>query len=482
MKSSLCKFAIIVFIGFCAFLPAPALASQCADPSNCFIIRASSPSQVNGILNRHGLHLVDEAHPDKPQIFLAEGPAGVSPLTTLLGLLTDPKISFAESAQVASISEDDDTAILDSVELAEVDQSYTGVVENEDFVSDLWAGYADQPAAGIVRLPETHALPFEEARGTGQVAIIDTGVDPDHPLLQGALVTGYDFLTDQLGIPSEWSALDPATRDVDKQDLEAAADQSYTGVVEGDGVLVSEDVGTRIVVDQSYTGVVEGKDLPAAFGHGTMVAGIVRLVAPGAQIMPLRAFDGDGTGRVWDVVKAVYFATLTGADVINMSFSLDSHSEALADAINFAKLLGVVCVSSTGNQGTANLTYPAALGNVIGVASTDDQDQLSAFSNFGLGLATLAAPGEAIVTLYPGGFYAAAWGTSFSSAFVAGTVALLNEQVEVLGFPVLQTVNFALAELALQSSAYNPDPANLDDWGAGRLDARGAFDNGLLGN
>ena len=182
---------------------------------------------------------------------------------------------------------------------------------------------------------------------------------------------------------------------------------------------------------------------------------------------------------MWDIVKGIYLATLAGADIINMSFSVDEHSEMLANAVNFAKILGAVCVSSTGNQGTANLTYPAALGNVIGVASTDNQDQLSAFSNYGLGLATLAAPGEGVITLFPGGLYAAAWGTSFSAGLVSGSLALLNEWRWFFGHPYLRTVNFALGEMALQDSAYNPTGA--DDWGAGRLDARAAFANGLVG-
>jgi len=71
------------------------------------------------------------------------------------------------------------------------------------------------------------------------------------------------------------------------------------------------------------------------------------------------------------------------------------------------------------------MVYPASLANVLGVASTDDADHRSAFSNFGPDVATVAAPGEGIVTTYLDGAYAAGWGTSFSGALVSGGAALL---------------------------------------------------------
>ena len=484
------RITIITLLALSA-LPVAAWAG-CADPGNCFLVRVPTGSHVATVLQSHGLQFVDDAHPNMPQVFMAEGPAGVSPATTLQNLVADSLVGGAETAAIASLSEDDTDAVLESVPLAAAtDLNLAGAYDGPSaahFNATAWNGYLDQTAATLLRLDETHSLGHVEAQGTGVVAVIDTGVDPDHPLLQGALVAGYDFLEREYGIPSEWDALDPAERQDAIDDLTYAADQSTSGILEGTAVGRDSDTGTGVeiildqsfdvIVEQSFDVIVEG-GLPAAFGHGTMVAGLVRLAAPGAQIMPVRAFDGDGTASVFDIVKGIYFATLAGADVINMSFSVDQHSEILANAVNFAKLLGVVCVSSTGNEGTAHLTYPAALGNVIGVASTDNQDQLSAFSNYGLGLATLAAPGEGVITLFPGGLYAAAWGTSFSAGLVSGTIALLNEWRMFFGNPYLRTVNFALGEMALVGSAYNPTGA--DDWGAGRLDSREAFANGLIG-
>lgn len=483
----------IMIIAILALFVLPIAAwAGCTDSANCFLVRVPNGNHVAAVLQSHGLQFVDDAHGSMPQVFLADGPAGVSPATTLQNLIADGLVVGAETAALAALSENDDDAVLESVPLAGVSDlnlpgAYNGPAVAH-FNATAWSGYLDQTAATLLRLDETHGLSHSEAQGTGVVAVIDTGVDPSHPLLQGALVNGYDFLKHEYGIPSEWDALDPTDRQDAIDDLTFAADQSFGGIVEGSGVSWDGDTETGVeiildqsfggIVEQSFGGIVENSDLPSGFGHGTMIAGLVRLTAPGAQIMPIRAFDGDGTASVFDIVKGIYFATLAGADVINMSFSVDEHSEILAHAVNFAKLLGVVCVSSTGNEGTANLTYPAALGNVIGVASTDNQDQLSAFSNYGLGLATVAAPGEGVITLFPGGLYAAAWGTSFSAAFVSGTVALLNEWRVFFGNPYLRTVNFGLGEMALVDSAYNPTGA--DDWGAGRLDSRVAFAYGLI--
>jgi len=147
-------------------------------------------------------------------------------------------------------------------------------------------------------------------------------------------------------------------------------------------------------------------------------------VAPTALIMPLKAFQADGTSNLFDILRAIYYAVDRGARVINMSFSTEQRSAEMRRAINYAVSRGVICVSSTGNNGARLRVYPAAFGNVLGVGSTSNRDARSTFSNFGADV-TLAAPGEGIITTYPGGHYAAAWGTSFSAAFVSGGAALL---------------------------------------------------------
>jgi subtilisin family serine protease len=160
-----------------------------------------------------------------------------------------------------------------------------------------------------------------------------------------------------------------------------------------------------------------------------MVAGLVRLVAPTAQIMPLTAFTADGAGDLFDVVRAIYYAVDHGANVINMSFSLQDWSAELVRAVNYANEHDVVCVASAGNSGEETLVFPSAFRHVIGVGSSNNLDRRSAFSNYGNGLVRLSAPGEELITSFPGGRYAAVSGTSFSAALVSGGAALLEQLV-----------------------------------------------------
>jgi subtilisin family serine protease len=236
------------------------------------------------------------------------------------------------------------------------------------------------------------------------VAIIDTGVDP-HPAFQSVLLPGYDF-----------------TRNRDGGSERSDVNQSTMAILDGNPGFVNQS--TMAILDQSTMAILDGPEY-AAFGHGTMVAGVVHLTAPRARILPLKAFKSDGSGYASDVLRAIYKAVSQNADVLNMSFSFATRSRELENALNYATSRGIVAVASTGNNGQRINVYPAALSNVIGVASTTDWDTLSNFSNYGPTVAWIAAPGEAIVSTYPFGSYAAAWGTSFSTPFAAGTAALL---------------------------------------------------------
>jgi subtilisin family serine protease len=271
--------------------------------------------------------------------------------------------------------------------------------------STVRRGYLEQPAAHIVGVPSAQSA-FNVA-GSGIVAVIDTGVDTAHPVLQGVLLPGYDF-----------------TRNRSGADERGDVTQSTTAVVDGTGTAI---------VEQSTTAVIDGgrantlnQPKYRGFGHGTMVAGVVHLVAPKALIMPLKAFHADGTGYASDVIRAIYYAANHRADVLNMSFSFTSPSLFLQTALTYANLTGAVAVASAGNSGQQTLVYPAAYQSlVMGVASTTNDDALSAFSNYGSRLVWVGAPGEGVVTLYPYGTYAAASGTSFSTPFVSGAAALL---------------------------------------------------------
>jgi subtilisin family serine protease len=268
-------------------------------------------------------------------------------------------------------------------------------------------GYVRQPAYQILGLAEAQSA-YNATGKNITVAVIDTGVDPTHPVLSPVLLPGYDFTRNRAG---------GSERDDVNQSTMTVLDEGKPGWV---------NQSTMAVLDQSTMTVLDGPEY-RAFGHGTIVAGIVHLTAPEAKIMPMKAFRADGSGVLSDVLRAIYESTHDGAKVINMSFSFDTNSKELAKSIEYATGRGVVAVSSAGNDGQKVDVYPASLSTVMGVASTTDWDTLSSFSNYGTSVAWIAAPGEAIVSTYPLGTYAAAWGTSFSAPFASGAAALLAE-------------------------------------------------------
>jgi subtilisin family serine protease len=326
-----------------------------------------------------------------------------------------PEISPLLAPQVAAlgveaIEVDLPVAVASDEEGWGADQATAGVLDQlwdqtpvSYFGAPGWESYIHQPAADIVRLGETQCT--LGATGSTTVAVIDTGIDPGHSTLAPFLTGGYDF-----------------TRDVPGGDEKADVDQATAGVLDG---IYTLNNATIAVLDQATAGVLDDSRY-SHFGHGTMVAGVVHLVAPTATIMPLKAFGADGQGYTSDILRAIYYAMHNGAKVLNMSFSRPTSSAELARAIGSATEAGLIAVASAGNDGQAVLKYPAAYDNVMGVASTANDDTRSTFSNYGSSLVWVAAPGEAIVTTFPWGSFAAAWGTSFSAPFVSGTAALLT--------------------------------------------------------
>lgn len=233
-----------------------------------------------------------------------------------------------------------------------------------------------------IGLPDAH-LRLAPHLGDGvTVAVLDTGVDLDHPAFEGRLVPGWDF-------------------------------------VDGDDRPDDEPGGS-------------------AHGHGTGVAGLVLQVAPRARIMPVRVLAADGLGDTDDVAKALDWAVAHGADVVNLSLGAVQESAVLEAMVKFAAKEGVYLVASTGNRGQEAVSYPAAhsdaAGDIgkrfLGVGSVDGEDVKSRFSNYGKGLRVMA-PGESLFTAAPDGGLSYWTGTSFAAPLVSGSVAL------ALGEPTL---------------------------------------------
>jgi hypothetical protein len=300
--------------------------------------------------------------------------------------------------------------------VADVELNYerrATAVPNDPLYAKGAQGYLD-----TLRLPA--AWDLQKASTSHVVAILDTGVDSDHPDLAAQLVAGRD-------------------------------------VVHGDGW--AED-------DQ---------------GHGTMVAGIaagraddgagVAGVAWRGAIMPVKVLDNEGSGWDADVATGITWAADHGADVINLSLGGAGASDVLEEAVAHARAQGSVVVAAAGNDSSPERHYPAATDGVLAVAATDWSGDLAYFSNHGAWI-DLAAPGMGLTSSTRAGD-GGAWtphldGTSFSSPVVAGAALLVHAQNP--------TWTPAQIEARLLASALDAGPAGTDAfYGRGVVDPTAAL-------
>jgi subtilisin family serine protease len=341
-----------------------------------------------------GCNVVQAIGDPQGQLFVVKFPSLLNPILAILKLNLQLGIASVEIDQVVN-TQAAYAGPAPSYLTDETPTSYYGAT--------VWHGYVAQPATQLIRTSTTQSA--YQVTGSGvTVAVIDTGVDPTNPVLKNLLVSGYDFTRNTAG-------------GSEKSDVTTSPDLSQAQTAQVNQRTVA-------VLDQRTVAVLDGTSY-SAFGHGTMTAGIVHLVAPQAKIMPLKSFNANGSGYDSDILRAIYYAVKNGAKVINMSFDYSSYSPELANAIKYANNNGVVSVASAGNDGQQVAVYPGALPSVIDVASTSNSDIQSTFTNYGAPPVWIAAPGEGVVTTYPWGTYAAGWGTSFSTPFVSGTAALM---------------------------------------------------------
>ena len=253
------------------------------------------------------------------------------------------------------------------------------------------------------------------------IAVLDSGVDVEHPDLAARIVRGYDFVNND-----------------DNADDDA--------------------------------------------GHGTHVAGIAAAIsnngigiaglAWNANIMPLKILNQSGVGTSSDLVRAICWAVTEKADIINMSLGGPFASHTVHTAVDYAASQGIVLFAAVGNhyQRGNPIVYPAAYKSVIAVAATDRHDLKAGFSNTGT-YVDIAAPGVDIISTYTRAdqsIWASASGTSMSSAFAAGLAALILSVDPDLSPNQLKTViTDSVVDLG------SPGRDNL--FGYGRIDAAAAL-------
>src|SRR5260370_6009000 len=227
------------------------------------------------------------------QLFLVTTPLNVGTLLNLLGSTVG--IVDAEADQLLSL-------VVGLNQVTTPPAALTDTTPVNSSGSTVWDGYVNQPAAQMV-LRVSQAQSTFQVTGRGIVADIDTGVDPNHPALQPVLLisqstgcSGYDFTRNQPG-GSEMT--------------------DYPGPPPSGNTtnIANVNQSTAAVLDQSTAAVLDTSPY-AAFGHGTMVMGIIHLVAPQAQLLPLKAFSSDGTGYLSNILHAVYYGVQGGAHII----------------------------------------------------------------------------------------------------------------------------------------------------------------------
>jgi len=170
------------------------------------------------------------------------------------------------------------------------------------------------------------------------------------------------------------------------------------------------------------------------YGHGTQCSGIIAAEGDNnigiaglcwnVNIMPIKALAKNGYGDVVSITESIIYATDNGADVISMSLGSSISSILEEEAIDYAYSNGVIIVASAGNDNNYDKHYPAGYENVIAVSSVDNNYNKSYFSNKGDWI-DVAAPGENIISTYPGNYYLNISGTSASAPFVSGLSALI---------------------------------------------------------
>jgi len=259
--------------------------------------------------------------------------------------------------------------------------------------------YSQQWALPTINAPQA----WDKTTGSNNVviALLDTGIDYNHPDLSGNIWTN----------PKE---------------------------IAGNGI--DEDGNGYTDDTRGWNFIDNNNDPMDANGHGTECAGIIGAIGNNnlgttgvdwnVRIMPLKVINDQGYGYESDAIDAILYANQMGANIISISWGGNDFDQALKDAIDASPSLVVCAAGNSGQNNDNSSVYPASYddSNLISVAASDQNDNLASFSNYGPASVDVTAPGVDIYSTKPGSFYGSSSGTSMAVTFVSGVAGLIKAQ------------------------------------------------------
>jgi subtilisin family serine protease len=301
--------------------------------------------------------------------------------------------------------------------IKKIGKEYKVKVPEPNYIAEIMA-VTDPLYENQWYVPDTNfdkAWDTVESKNKVNIAVIDTGVNADHPDLKGKVVKGYDFVN------SHPDAYDD-------------------------------------------------------HGHGTFVTGIISATAneigikglhDNAQIISIKVLNENGIGTYQDVARGILYAADNGAQVINLSIGGYAYSFMLQDAVNYALSKGCIVVAAGGNDGIEQAIYPAAYPDVIGVSALGYNGQNWSGSNSGMHI-DVSAPGVDILSTGLNSDYVYATGTSASTPMVSALAGMLISEKPELSSSFIEG-------LILQSANDLGDNGRDNVYGSGKIDALAAI-------
>ena len=351
------------------------------------IVKFKSANSRQALLQKMGLKTIKKVEKIDAVVVKTANAA-----ETIAALKADPNVAYAEPNYIAK-------AI--GLESAAPNLTF-GAKADDELLGQLW---------GMTAIGAAQAWAVTTGTPDVKVAVVDTGIDYNHPDFGGRVAKGKDFINND------------------------------------------DDA-----MDDHYHGTHCAGSIAAGIGNGGVVG-----VAPNVSMVAVKVLSKSGSGSYEGVANGIIYGADSGAQILSMSLGGPAGSKVIEDAVNYAMSKGVLVVAAMGNDNSERPSYPASAPGVMAVGSTMVGDKKSSFSNFGKHI-SVGAPGSDILSTVPGGKYKSLSGTSMACPHTAGLAALVKSR-----FPA-----FTAAEIRsqIEKTADDQGDAGFDKYfGNGRISA-----------